>query len=326
MTTEKLLLKIKKLMALADNARNSSEAEASAAAEKVQELLQEHGLSMAMVEDAGGSSDSVLDQREKSQTDRRAMYAWQRSLMEALARNNFCFHTIRFIKEFNRGAERKSPKHFLIGRSINIQVTLATYDYISETIRNLAEQAGYASSAQKERGYFLEGSVSRLTERLAERREQAEQESKRKASAIPGTALVLSNVYGTEEDLNNDALNDFPAGTTAARRRDREEKAAARSKKEAELIAGGMEKTEAFYVSHGYPPARAQELANDWNKKQNRRRTSSGRGWTRSWNTASDRKHSQKVSSQAYGEGRKAGDRVGLDSQVGGSPSRKAIK
>lgn len=330
--TDKLLAKIKKLMALADSARNSSEAEAQAAAEKVQELLQEHGLSMAMVENSGGSSDSTLDRREKSQTDRKAMYAWQRSLMEALARNNFCFHTIRQVKEFYRGADRTSPRHFLIGRTINIEVTIATYDYISETIRKLAEQAGYhgGKDGQRDRGYFLEGSVARLTERLNERREKAEAESARKEAERSkvggGTALVLSNVYGTEEDLNNDTLNDFPPGTTAARRREREEKAAARQKVEADLVAAGVEPTEAFYRSHGYPEERAKELANDWNKKQGRRRRSSGRGWSRSWSSsAASDKHARKVGSKAYGEGRKAGDRVGLDGQVGGS-NRKVIK
>lgn len=161
MTTEKLLLKIKKLVALADNARNSSEAEAQAAAAKVQELLQEHGLSMAMVEDAGGTSDSALDKREKKVTDRRAMYAWQKSLMGALAKNNFLFYTVRTVQEFNRGADRRSNKHFLVGRALNIEVTVSTYDYVSDTVRRLAEQAGYTGlQAQKDRGYFLEGAVA----------------------------------------------------------------------------------------------------------------------------------------------------------------------
>lgn len=330
--TDKLLLKIKKLVALADSARNTSEAEAQAAAAKVQELLQEHGLSMAMVESAGGSSDSTLDQREKSQTDRRAMYSWQRSLMAALARNNFCLHAIRQVEEFNRGANRKSNKHFLVGRSINIEVTLTTYDYISTAIRRLADQAGYPATAtgQKDRGYFLEGAVSRLSERLDERRWEAERESARKeaerAKMTGGTALVLSNVYGTEEDLNNDAINDFPPGTTAARRRERAEKEAKRAQVEEELIAAGVEKTEAFYRSHGYGEDLSRELAANWNKKSKSRRRSSGRNWTRRWtSSAASDKHAQKVGSAAYNEGRRAGNNVGLDRQVGGS-NTKVIK
>jgi hypothetical protein len=317
--------KIQKLLALADASRNSSEAEAQAAALKVQELLQDHGLSMAELEAAGVNSED--DGRRKEVTDRRAIYGWQQSLMMQLAENNFCLHHVRSAKLTRPGfGERlfETKAHVLVGRNLNVNSTVAVYDYLIEAITRATREQGFHTT-RGDANAFAEGAVSRLVVRLAEQRRarEAEQETARRAAPTGANALVLSEVYGSERDLNNDTLNGYPMGTTAARRREREEKEAARKVQEAELVANGVEQTEAFYLSHGYSAESAKANAANWNRQQNRR--SRGRGWTSGW-TKADEAQARKERSSAYRAGRSAGNTIGLDTQVSKKSNPKVIK
>src|SRR5579859_5695399 len=145
MTTQtQVFTKIQKLLRLADAARNSSEAEATAAALKVQELLQEHGLTLAQIEASGGESDGAP--RTKNLTDRRARYTYQIKLMQHLARNNFCLHHTRKVRNasplYSQGRGLTSRNHLLVGRQMNVDATISLYDYLIETVTRLREEAG----------------------------------------------------------------------------------------------------------------------------------------------------------------------------------------
>lgn len=319
-----ILTRIAKLLALRDNA-GATEAEAALAAEHVQRLLQDNGLTMAEVEAAGGSTADVGGQREKRALDRRAMYEYQRTMMAALAANNFCLHMIVKVTNakplYSGGRGKTSRNHVLVGRFINVQATEQMYDYLDGTMRRLASEAGIDYRATREFNYFLEGATSRVVERLIQRRHERELEERKAAAARStqgngtGRELALTDVYGTEADLNNDLVNGFAPGTTAASRRAQAAQAAARQAKEAELVAGGMEATLAFYVSCGYGEAEAKTYADSWRKRSNR---SGGRGRSQNW-TRGDEKHAQKIGSASYKAGRTAGDSIGLDTQVGAS-------
>jgi len=325
-----IIEKIAKLLALAN--QRDSEAEAALAAEKVQQMLQDHNLSMSQVEAHGGNTD---DRREKKSTGRAAMYKWAQELMTALAACNFCLHTMP-EEEFtdDNGKHRRSKRHVLIGRAVNVTVTEMTYDYLDTTMRRLAKEAGYStgrsidsSSSERDYHYYLSGCSARLCGRLYEMRQQREQEEaeRKKAAEAAGngshTELALVDVYGSEKDLNNDFINKFPPGTTAARRRAEEQKRMEREAKEAELVAGGMDKDEAFYVSHGYTQARAQEFIASWRKTEQRQRRNSSRsrGYTHSTFSSKDNEYYRKIRSDAYQQGKDAGDKISLDAQVGQS-------
>jgi uncharacterized protein DUF2786 len=304
--------KIRKLLALADASRNSSEAEAQAAALKVQELLQDHGLTLAELEAAGGTTDDTG--RRKEATDRRALYAWQRDLMGQLADNNFCLHHVREAKLTRPGHGSRlftTKAHVLVGRNLNVNATVAVYDYLLDALDRIAREQGFMSN-RRDASAFFEGAVPRLVSR---REKEAAQEAARRNAPTGGNALVLSDLYGNEHDLNNDTLNGFPAGTTAARRRERAEQEAARKVEEARLKANGVEAVEAFYLSHGYSPENAKSYAIQYHAKQDRPTRRGGRGWARGW-TKVDENASAKRNSAAYRAGRKAGDEVGLDTQV----------
>lgn len=320
-----VLSRISKLLALRDNA-GATEAEATLAAEHVQRLLQENGLTMAEVEAAGGSTADAGGSREKRTTDRRAMYAYQRTLMAALAENNFCLHMIVKVVNakplYSGGRGKTSRSHVLVGRYVNVQGTEQMYDYLDTTMRRLATEAGIDYKQNREFNYFLEGATTRVVERLASIRLRREREQFREAMTKgaargngTGHELVLTDVYGSEADLNNDHVNGFAPGTTAARRRTQQAQTAVREAREKVLVAEGMDPTVAFYVAHGYGEDEAKTYADSWTKRS---RHGGGRGRSQNW-TQSDEKHAQKINSPAYKAGRTAGDSIGLDSQVGNS-------
>lgn len=315
--------KIQKLLRLADAARNSSEAEATAAALKVQELLQEHGLTLAQIEAAGGESDGAP--RTKQMLDRRARYDYQIKLMRHLAQNNFCMHLTRVVRNekalYSGGRGKTSRNHLLVGRQMNVDVTISTYDYLIETITRLRNEAGYTGVTTDARN-FMDGAVARITERLDEQRRAATKDKPAPAAANGShRELVLADVYGSEEDLNNDALYGFPAGTTATRKAEAKRKQDEQAAHWKELQEQGVEKWEAWYLAHGYGTEDAKFLGSKFNKRQRR---GGGRGYRGGHWTQGDEKHAQKVNSASYKAGRAAGDSIGLNSQVGAA-SRKRI-
>jgi len=323
--TDAILLRVKKLLALAHDG-GATEAEAALAAAKVQEILQDHGLTLAQVESV--STDGAP--REKRETTHRAMYEYQRDLMAALAANNFCLHHIAkvFVPHARRDTVTKfidgervtgyhEKRHLLVGRRLNVDVTTAIYEYLLVALRRANPYDHVTVDGKR----FLAGAVARLTERLAERRREREAASAAaptRAANGSGRELVLSDVYGTESDLNNDVLNGFPAGTTAAKRREQADRAARQEAEHDRLVAEGVDTTEAWYRAYGYEPERAALYA----AKYNRRRARSGRGRTRNW-TAGDERHHEKVNSAAYQAGKAAGDAIGLDDQVAATERRR---
>ena len=322
-TNETFLRRAKKLLALAHDGA-ATEAEAALAAEKLQELLQDHNLTLSQVE--ASSSDTPAAARTKHTTEAAGMYAWQRALMGALADNNFCLHHVKkvFIPHKTYGSVYKlidgehtrgyvGKRHLLIGRSLNVEVTTETYGYIVGALKRLNPH----HPLSREGNHFLEGAVSRLTERLYERRKEAETASAAPKGNGTGKELILTDVYGSESDLNNDALNNFPAGTTAANRRKAEERMNARYAERDRLVAEGVDPDVAWYRAHGY----GEEEAKAAIKRDNRRR--GGRGRTQNW-TRGDEAHYRKINSPAYKAGRVAGAEVGLDDQVGAT-RRKAL-
>lgn len=325
----KIYDKIRKLLALADATRNSSEAEAALAAERVQSLLQDYGLTLAQVEAAGGAIEQ--GDRAAVTSDRRALYKWQQALMAALAENNFCLHRVRVEDVVDGRKQRASKRHQLVGRKLNVDVTLQTYDYLAVAIKRAASEAGYEHAArERDHHVFLDGAVTRLVERLAELRRQKERESRdaaMKAQATgngSGTELVLTDVYGSEADQNNDVINNFPIGTTAAKKREAADKKARIDAKHQELIDAGVDWAEGWYLAHGYSAEAAKSYGGQYNRNARRRSSSSSRGWTRGWRNADGgTAHAKKVNSAAYQSGRDAGNSIGLDTQVGRTTTKR---
>lgn len=322
----KLFEKIKKLLALADPANGASEGEVQTATLMVNKLLQDNGLSLAQVQASGEKADTA---REKAVTERRAHYKWQRELMSMLAEANFCWHTVQQITARDpsqkKGPDglhpwRKSNLHILIGRPINIQVTVALYDYLGKAISREADKRDYEHGT-RDNNLFFEGAVSRLAERLRDqkaRREKEQREEREKARAAQkaagvkpssGTDLViLEEVYSSEEDYNEDFRRGLPLGTTAKERAKRQLVIQEQDAKLKVLTDQGMDWYEAWYRSRGYDEKTAKKYAA---KSHAHDKRNAGKGYRFS---AKDR---QRFSSSAFSEGREAAENIGLDQQVG---------
>jgi len=323
-----ILKRIAKLLALSDAQRNTSEAEASLAAAKAQELLQEYNLTLADIEAGNGSTDEGAQRDKKTVGKHSAMYAWQTRLMETIAEGNFCLHRVR--KEIDTDNVKRGQKggtvnrHQLVGRKVNVEASQMMYAYLLGAMDRLVVDAGYShSNRTREYHCWLEGCADRLADRL-KAKYQASREASQKARTGNGTGreLVLADVYGNEADMNNDTLNGFPLGTTATRRKEQEAHTKAAEQKQAELMAQGVERIEAYYLAHGYGAESAKAYAEQYHHQSQRR--GNGRGYRGSSWTAGDQRRWARQNSAEYKAGAKAGESIGLESQVG-STTRKRI-
>jgi hypothetical protein len=222
---EKIVERVRKLLALAKN--NPNEAEAASAAAKAQELLEAYNLEM---------SDTHKDARGPQRSDRRkdgGLYKWQRNIWNGVARLNFC-HYIS-IRGLSAGSQYE---HRVIGSHANVLTTELMAQYLQDTVEQLAQRWANDNRLKsvfvREAIAYREGMADRISNKLWERRnkileeeqtrirEEAAQRHARN-EADPGTsALTLVEIISTEADFNNDYLNGWELGTTAKNRHDSE--------------------------------------------------------------------------------------------------------
>jgi hypothetical protein len=269
MTREQIVEKIRKLIGLQSS---PNENEAALATQRIQEILSAHGMEMVEVDSAGnksGSFQSADIKRGKYQHNKSAMYNYQRKLMGTLAGNNFCMYwiektwqkdvkgnKIRFLysprttDESNGGdMGRVVDTHMMIGREENVMGVQIMYDYLIQTMDRLLPYQGMEKRGRNAL-LWLDACTERLCERLEERRHQMQEESEAKAQQV-GYGIVLASVYSSEDDDNNDIKWGRPVGTTSARKREEKARYAITVQKENELIAGGMDYNNAWYVARG---------------------------------------------------------------------------
>lgn len=250
---DRLIEKIRKLLALSRN--NSNENEASAAAAKVHELLASHNIEMAQLESDTPNSTDALERRERTPHDRSAMYNYQRSLMETVAETNFCMYFLTEVDKESFGKMRRVKSHVLLSSKVNMAVATMLYDYLVDAMDGLLPYTGMQKRG-KDALAWLDGCTYRLCERLTDRFNREKME-KRDPIVHGGNQLVMADVHATEADLNNDAFNGWEPGTTTRHRLQREAEArqrqAAIAEKEAAYIADGYDADDAWHLARGYP-------------------------------------------------------------------------
>lgn len=323
-----VLERISKLLAMQES-RGATEAEAQLAAEHVQRLLQEHNLTMSEVEAHGGKSDSPTAARTKTtlRVVKNKRMQWRVTLLEGLGRSHFCLVREQVIYEAASSKRRK--RILLVGREINTRAVQMTFDYLEAACRRALSESGYpmteGGNYTLEASYFLDGMAERVVERLEERRRERERESELNARAADGEgrALILSDVYGTEAELNNDHLNGFPPGTTATQNREWAARQAHIESERKRLEAEGLDPTVAYYLAHGYSQERAEAAATGYAQRSSQSRSRGRRsrtGWARGEETDYRRQNSP-----AFRQGKEAGTKVGLDAWVETGSARVRI-
>jgi hypothetical protein len=299
---ESVVSRVRKLLALAGN--NSNENEAQAAAAKAQAILAEYNLEISQIGDAEPSADAT---REKDVGSVAATADWQVTLMAALAEANFCLHwtTETLARRMDgTGKLRMRRRHSLIGRQVNIIVVKEMYTYLLQAMERLCP---YGDRRDRSTRSWYQGCSDRLRSRLQEQRAASEAESRKRRGETPrgsGTDLVLSDVYSSEEDLNNDLRYGYAPGTTAAHRAERDARwAAQRASYEAELAA-----------RHSTNPV-APEAKKQESERERLKREARDRRWYESYQRRQAREEA-KVDRWAYNQGSSTGRDIGLDRQV----------
>jgi len=160
MDKQKIIDKVRKLLALSKG--NDSEAEASAAAAKAQAMLAEYNLSLVDLEQV---DFDVLMAGFHAKTEH-----WVRHLMNAAAKLYLCEYF------YSEGWIDGVPvdTHALIGAEHNIEVAKLMTQYLIGTVRRLAEEQVRTDKVPEHgRKVFKEsfciGAVNRLQQRIKER-------------------------------------------------------------------------------------------------------------------------------------------------------------
>ena len=305
----KVVDRLRKLLALANN--NTNEHEAAAAMAKAQELMAEYNVEMATIEASGGKTEEG-GVREKAKLVGRALYQYQRELMRSIADANFCYC---FVHEYSDKQGEKTIKrrgYQLIGRKTNVATTVMMFDYLNQTMERLVPIGGdNRLRLSKFAISWKEGCASRLRERIYDRRVELEKASQTKANehktraAHPGAApqagalMVLGDITQNEYELNMDFLYGQEPGTTTQRRLERD----ARRATEVAL-----------------PPAPEKVLSPEEKAKQDKENQKYQERWQRQNKAYWGRKDMS-----AYYSGQSAGENISLDQQVGSDPL-KTIK
>lgn len=335
---EKVKDKIQKLLAHAQG--TSNEEEAAVYMGKVQELLAEYNLSMADL----STAPEADDKRTKDKLDRSAMYQYQRELMEAIADAHYCMYWTSYSWKYTRsGRTQRKPYHVLLGREVNVLSSQMMFDYVNKTIERLST-AIYGAQGNLSRSAisFKEGCASRLIERLQQRRREADEEQERKVreaearakeyaaaakhpAAAPqeapsaGALVLLTEVRQSEADLNNDFHYGYEPGTTALRRLQNQarweqdaKEARERRIREAEELRQRIEamtpkERDAYFKKQAEEEAKEEERSKKYWDRQ--RRLEQER-----WN---------KKDHSAYSAGRRKGNEIGLDPQVGRADTKQ---
>ncbi len=350
--------KIRKLLAIASD-KSVTESEASTFAAKAQTLMEQHNLSMASVEAAGGSSGDDGKRVKDAADDKkhRTVYVWQRNLMKSIAELNFCHCALRFENRY-----RASPVfagYDLIGRSANVASTRVMFDYLTQAIDRLAREEAVVEGEHvfsKFACSFREGAAVRVVERLEAKREEAlraaeveakEEAARRSHPAHASTtlpAVILTDFVQDEKDLNEDMRRGLEPGTTGRKRREREALDASRDARMKELqeaghpwdvawnvVYRGMDVSEAIEHERKNDAEReAREEAKKQEKPETeaqarKRREREERESNRYWEQASRRaeREARRIDSRGYRRGQDAGRDIGLDQQIDVKSSRR---
>jgi len=240
--TEAVIEKVRKLLALAHG--NDNEHQAEAAANKARELLEAHNLDMAHIAKANGGGNGYAA-RDK-QILRGGLYQWQRELWNQTASLNFCKYW--FIRGTHVGT---SYKHELLGSKVNVITTTIMAQYLEGTVERLAREwvrinRPGLSIFTKEAIAYREGMTNRLVTRMWNLRqerikeEEAKVKAEREMNAARGVntenALTIADVMSTEDDLNVDHMWNWPPGTSARKRKEREAAQEVADREAAEIL------------------------------------------------------------------------------------------
>lgn len=184
---DKVIEKIKKLLALS---QSPNEAEAAAASIKAQQLLTQYNLNAADLQEQSeevGTFEVEVSSKAVS---------WKQFLVCGIAKANFCkaFTYVTASKTMRRVALT------LVGRPANTKVAKLQYEYLSQTVERLAQ---LETGDRAYKNAFRLGCANRISQRLKDSVEQ-QKEYGFTYENVTTSALAIRSLYErTEEEIDD---------------------------------------------------------------------------------------------------------------------------
>jgi hypothetical protein len=191
MAEEKVLARIRKMLAIANDNAAGGEHERDAAMKMVLSLLAKHNLAMSDVAAADRPDEEARIQHREMYYD----YGWMRVMADAVAKLYFC-HL------FTTKSGKKDRSYFtFVGLESNVATAKEMFDYLSKSVvAEASRETTKRGENQTFKWSFCKGASFKIHERCKKLRAEAEAESQPKEST--GTALVLASVYQREAEAN----------------------------------------------------------------------------------------------------------------------------
>jgi Protein of unknown function (DUF2786) len=168
---DKLVDKVRKLLALAGS---SNEHEAARAAEKAQAILAEYNLSMTDVKSTDEKEDLKIDKSIVTDS-----VPWRRRLGVAVAQMYFCKYFYTFKKEYIPSRPNgyvRHDVHSFVGAEHNLVIAKLMFQYLNETIERLAKDGSMQYPTNERSSYrtsFKAACSLRVARRIHDRIEAA---------------------------------------------------------------------------------------------------------------------------------------------------------
>lgn len=213
----KIIVRIRKLMYLANG--GATEAEAEQAMRMAHALLAEHNLSLTEI--MKEASDTLGDRVIDSEYVDGVNDPWRRSIWHATADLYFCSYFYSPKYEWRRGKQQRVRiRHNLVGKPHNILVTKLMVQYLVNTVRRLARESARNVPPCEHGSFensFKVACAKRLVERIWDRRYQSEEHP---TTAPCGTTLpALRSLYATEMEANQVMIEHKGIGLESKRSR-----------------------------------------------------------------------------------------------------------
>lgn len=189
---DKVLLRVKKMMALANDAA-ASEGERDNALRMAHATLAKYNLTMGEAT-AVGQEETRLSNNIEGKN-----FPWMRTTANAVAKLFFCHY---FFSTLSGGKVR----HYFVGKEANVFTAMSMAQYVIDSISKEGVREAKANGDTASGTYwrsFCKGAAHQVYRRCIEIQTTAE-----KAPAVPGTALVLASVYASEAAANAAFIRD----------------------------------------------------------------------------------------------------------------------
>jgi hypothetical protein len=186
-STDKVLDKVRKLMALAKN-DGATEGERDNAMRMAIALLAKHNLDEADLEVTETREQVVLEGYE---------YAWARTISMSISELYFCKYYMQRGTKF---------KHFFVGKTSNATTAQLMSEYVIKSLRKEAMQQMRKNQQNNAWALsFVKGAGDVIRSRCKEMIAASANEKKMKGN---GTEIVLASIYKSEMDENTRFINE----------------------------------------------------------------------------------------------------------------------